>query len=123
MMEDFSFAGERLQKGDKVLLFLGAQSQRGDGTVQVRVLVAAAIVIIDDFLQSRQAAAVHIRGRESDIAQRWRLESATVRVFIGDGESAQISRPLAPAYPGVVEALVGKIGAGMTAPAAAPTLI
>src|SRR5205823_3858995 len=97
--------------------------QRSNGPIQVGILAAAAIVKVNDVIQIRQTAVVHVGGRNSDVAKRWRLKTTPVGVLLADRESSDINRLLIPAYSGVVKILIREIRSGMTAPAATPTLI
>ncbi len=61
----------------------GARRNRRDGT-------SAAIVELDNGVESGEAAIVHVRRRARDLAQRRRLEGAAIGIVAGNDESAQI---------------------------------
>src|SRR5712692_3596531 len=119
----FSFSRKRFEERHEVFLVLRGQVQGNDRLVQTWILIAAAIVKIDDVFQRGQAAVVHVRGRERDVAKRGRLESAAVRFLLRDRESTQVNRRLIPAHSRVVITLIREIGAGMAAPTSASTFI
>src|SRR5204862_4118321 len=69
---------QRLQERDEVLRFVRRERQRSDERRKMRVRTAALHVEIDDLVESRERAVVHVRRGESDVAQRRRAEGAAV---------------------------------------------
>src|SRR5437763_13894270 len=89
--------------------------ERDDVLVQIRIVVATAIVVFDYVFERRQASVVHVRSAAAYVAQGWSLECAFMVGLAGDGCAAFIlQRALAPGYDGVVKHLVGEPRASMT---------
>ena len=78
------------EEGEQRLLLVVAQAERVQFAIEKGILVAAAVVVVDDFLQRRECAVVHVRRGARDLAQRRCFEGAATGVLPGHGESAQI---------------------------------
>ena len=109
-----SFAAQGFQKGNQVLLILLSQVQRLDPLVELGVLDAPLVVMLDYLFQRLQAAVVHVGSGTRDVAQRRRLEGALVRLELRDGEAPEVGLLLVHADAEVVVALVGEVEADVT---------
>ena len=58
-----------MQKRGNFLLLGGGEMQRANLGVEARIPVAAAIVILDDVFESREAAIVHVGRGARDLAK------------------------------------------------------
>src|SRR5690348_6395233 len=85
--------------------------QRPNILVQVRIRVAAAIVVIDDFFERRETSVVHIRSGARGLAEGGNLEGSLAGAWIGE-------RAIAPRNPGAVERFVAEVRPGMAENAA-----
>src|SRR5437762_6344638 len=89
--------------------------ERDDVLIQIRIVVATAIVVFDYIFERCQATVVHVRSAPAYVAQGWGFECALVIGLGGDGCPAFIlQRALAPGYAGVVKHLVGESRTSMT---------
>src|SRR5687767_8238127 len=75
---------QRPQDSRQILLFGGREPQRVNFRIEIRIAIAAAVVILDDFFQSGEASVVHIRCGARDLAQGGRLEIASAGAGIGE---------------------------------------
>src|SRR6266571_3137286 len=83
-----AFAAEGLEEGDEVLLLLVGQVQRLHPLVDVGVLDAALIVVLDHLFERLEAAVVHVRGGMLDLAESRGLEGALVLLTLADEVAA-----------------------------------
>ena len=67
-------AGKSFEERNQVRAILSGKVERLDLLVEIRIRVAAAGVEIDDIFKGLQAAVVHIRASQGDVAQRRRFE-------------------------------------------------
>src|SRR5579885_138882 len=101
--------GQRFQEGHQVRpLPRGQKVQRVDLFVPPRARCTAAHVELHHVGQRLQAAVMHVRRRQRDVAQRGRFERAAVRVHLGHRVPPQIGQlaSAVDAYPQVVELVV-----------------
>src|SRR5262245_59107117 len=107
-------AGERPEIRDESQTLVRRQSQRANLRIEVRIRLPAAIVELDDRLERRETAIVHIRRRDRDVPQARGLESAAVFGTLGELEPSGIA---AHAHARVVESVVGEQWTRVAAPA------
>src|SRR4029077_8478028 len=89
-----------------LLLFKGQAYFRNEGRFAFFV-IATPIVIVDYSLQCREASIVHIGSMRGDVAQTWGFEGAPIAFFLGYSEAAFV----ALTYAGILEFIVGEVGA------------
>src|SRR5712692_7313421 len=67
------------------LLLLGRGEMQGTNLgIEARISIAAAVVILDNILETGDAAVVHVGRGAGDLAQRWRLEVALPCARVGE---------------------------------------
>src|ERR1041385_28758 len=81
--------------------------ERTNRFIQVRVRVAATVVVIDHFFEGLQTPVVHVGRGPRHFAQSWDLEAALPGALIGE-----LSIP--PRDTRIVELLVGQVRTGVT---------
>jgi len=86
------------EEGEQRLLLVVAQAERVQFAIEKGILVAAAVVVVDDFLQRRECAVVHVRRGARDLAKRGRLERAMIFQFAGHDETAFVLKPTCPLF-------------------------
>src|SRR5258708_39938443 len=84
------FTGKRLQKFQQVGALLFGQLQRMDQWVLVGVGIAAPHIKVNHVFQRFQAAVMHVRRRQSNIAETGGLESAFICVCMRQQVAAQV---------------------------------
>lgn len=75
---------------DQVLLFLSRQVQRMELWIEVRIWVAAGVVKVDQVFERCETALVRVRRGVCNVAQRGRLEGASVGFVVRDGKAAVV---------------------------------
>src|SRR5688572_15783037 len=75
--------------------------------IQPLIGVPTRVIEFDDRVEAVEAAIVHVRARQPELAKGWRLEATAVFGTSGDVKSAQVAR--SPRYAGIVKLLVGEV--------------
>src|ERR1017187_1239380 len=79
--------GQAGEKRDQVVLFRFAEAERNDPAVEVRVLHAALVVMIDRIPQRDLRAVVEVRLRDQQVAQAHGAERADIMRLLGHQET------------------------------------
>src|SRR5438067_5457663 len=70
--------------------FILAQPERRNSRIQCRILMAALVIVFDDFTQRRDRSIMHVRGMQADVAQSWRPKGALVGLHFCHIETPRI---------------------------------
>ena len=74
----------------EISLLVSSEIKRTNFPIEIRIRVGSLAVEINDRLQSRHHAVVHVGRGERYVAQRRRLELATVGIALGDLVASKI---------------------------------
>ncbi len=103
-------SGQGLQKGYEVLLFASGEVERTNSGVETGVALSSTIVELDNVIQCREAAVVHVGRGSAHFAERGRLEGAAVSGGLSDDGAPFIRHDArSPGDASVVEVLVREV--------------
>lgn len=110
--------GESAEKLDDVNNFFVPQTERAHQNGDIRMGLAARIVVADNFLERVETPVVHVRIRDGNIAERGCFEFAFVRFDVREKISPWVNGN--GIKPCVMETVIGEVETAVAVKAIAP---
>jgi len=117
-----ALSAQAREECDQSRPLLRCEPQLTNPRIEAGVVSSPPVVEVDDVLEGGEASVVHVGRGASDLAERGRLEAASVLVPPRHSTTSGIGGRARPADAGVVEALVRQVVPRVAGAAAAPAL-